>query len=78
METITLESFTHLNAERNKISVKQCIYSLTRLIATRLSRRNELLSTGFASIRTHKLRICEKRRNPMIIHSLYIQFVKEL
>jgi hypothetical protein len=78
METITLESFTHLNAERNKIFVEQCIYSLIRLIATRRCRGNELLSTGFACIRTHKLRICEKRRNPMIIHLLYIQFVKQL
>ncbi len=37
------------------------IYSLTRLIATRRCRRNDLLSTGVAIIRTHKLRISEKR-----------------
>jgi hypothetical protein len=26
MEILTLESFTHLNAERNKIFLEQCIY----------------------------------------------------
>jgi hypothetical protein len=37
-----------------------------------------LLSIGFAIIRIHKLRICGKRTNLLIIHSLYIEFVKEL
>jgi hypothetical protein len=46
---------------------------------TRRRRRNDLLSTGFAIIRTHKLRICEKRTEFYgMIHSIYIQFVKEL
>jgi hypothetical protein len=76
------EALTTMERAQHRIKIKVFLFiylcSLLRLIGTRRCIRNELLSTGFAIIPTHKLRIYGKRTDFLMIHSFYIQFLKEL